>query len=650
MCGIAGVVTKSPDEPSLRAMLDSIAHRGPDDEGAAWDTRSEWAVGLGCRRLAILDLSRAGHQPMVLDEDVLVFNGEIFNFIDLRRDLIASGYAFRSNTDTEVVLNLLHRDGIRALSKLNGMFALAYWNGEARELFIARDRFGIKPLYFHHDAGELSFASELKALLRGGLRPELDMERLATYLSFGFTPGDSSLLRGIERLPSGTVMRWKDGSLSSETFTQVRTGSVDASLTEADAAADLLEKLRDAVRRQLIADVPVGLLLSGGLDSTGILALTASETVGPIHTYTIGFRKEDAQLEQNPEDAAMARRVADHYGATLHEHVIGPDIVDLLPQVAWHLDEPLGDPAAILTLLLAQKARDQCSVLLSGQGADELFGGYRVHQFDGVSRILATIPRGLRHRLPRAARAGTRRLVSNGVSLAIERSLSMLTEHADLVPEERYVAFRSAYYFDDEARRSILGRDARDATPRNEPWAFHLGLFEDCTDASFFDRMLYVDMKTFLRDQNLLYSDKLSMAASIELRVPYLDDAVADLALRIPQRLKVRSLRGKHILRRALEGTVPPYVLARRKAGFGAPIRRWLQSELRSWSTELLADGALTDAGVISRRPVLDLIEGHAGGTVDHTYRLWALIGLELWWRNVNRPQDEPVSTHRIPR
>lgn len=638
MCGIAGIVGLERDRSALEAMLETIRHRGPDDEGRVWiRAPGGWEVGLGSRRLAILDPTPAGHQPMACGSDRLTYNGEVYNFKELRAELESRGESFRSGTDTEVVLRLLSRGGSRALSRLNGMFALAFWDASAKELLLARDRFGIKPLYYWLTGdGRLLFASELKSLLAAGLDPEIDVEELPAYLSFGYVPGERTLLRGVRRLPPGCLLRWKAGRVSVERFRDVVPDPQPVS-DEADAAIELRERLRDAVRRQLVADVPVGILLSGGLDSSALLALATWEVSGPVRAYTVAFRDEDARLEQNPDDAAFARRVASHFGAELREFEVAPDVAELLPRVAWHLDEPLGDPAAILTLIIAEAAAPECTVLLSGMGADELFAGYRVQRFDEWARAAERLPRAARAALaagtgllPAVARSG---LVRPGLPLAAHRTLRALLDNLSLPREERYAAFRSSPYFQGPLLLEILGPEPRAAAASST--AAFLDAFRRHPHAGFFDRMLHVDLATFLKDQNLLYSDRLSMAASVEMRVPYLDDVVADMALRLPRELKVRGLRGKYLLRRAMDGVVPHEILTRRKAGFGAPIRRWLQQELRDRARELLLGGELVKRGLVQPGVVGRVLEEHAAGSRDHSYRVWSLLGLEIWCRAV---------------
>jgi asparagine synthase (glutamine-hydrolysing) len=652
MCGIAGLVARHPAPDALERMLRAQAHRGPDDSGSQWMTAGEgWHVGVGTRRLAVIDLTPAGHQPMQAGNDVMVYNAETYNFMELRAELEAAGVPLRSRTDTEVVLQLLHRGGPSQLRRLNGMFGLAIWRGDERELLLARDRFGIKPLYvWTGPDGSLAFASELKALLAGGVPAELDPEPLAAYLAFGYVPGEDTMIRDVRQLPAGHMLRWRRGVVTIEPFRD-RHPLPDRGLTEVDAAMELRERLRDAVRRQRIADVPVGILLSGGLDSSAILALTASESASPVHAYTIGFREEDARTEQNPDDARYAREVARHFGATLHEFEVEPEIVDLLPRVAWHLDQPLGDPAAILTLIISEAARSECTVLLSGQGADELFGGYRGHLYDRFGEPLSRVPDPVLRVIERGFDAlpglAARGMPRAGLLLAANRAGHTILDHLDLPRDRRYVAMRSAQNFQPDAIAALLAPGLAGGDG-DRAWRTHLDAFDVPGARSFLDRVLHVDLATFLEGQNLVYSDRLSMAASIEMRVPYLDDVVADFALGLPARLKIRGIRGKHLLRRAMDGVVPHGVIRRRKAGFGAPIRRWMRIELRDMLREHLGPPAVTRRGLLRPATVARLVDEHESGERDHTYRLWTLLGLELWCR-AYLDADSPAAAAAAP-
>ena len=628
MCGIVGTVGRR-DAARLSAMLRVIVHRGPDDEGQSWVDTVGGAIGLGNRRLAILDLSNAGHQPMAAGESVLAYNGEIYNFVELRSQLAADGATFASGTDTEVVLEVLRRYGAAGLARLNGMFGLAFWDAARGELIVARDRFGIKPLYWTERNGELLFASEAKSLFAGGVPAEVNVQAVSAYLSFGWVPGTTTMFDGVSELAPGCLLRWRPGQpVSIERFSDTLPAP-DESMTAASGAAELRDRLRDAVRRQMIADVPVGVLLSGGLDSSAIAALAAEETEHAVRAYTIAFRGKDAASEQSGgDDARFARMVAGQLGLELREFEVAPDVTDLLERVAWHLDEPVADPAAMLTLIISDAAASEVKVLLSGQGADELFGGYRVHTYPRVARLVARQPdwlldaeRSASNTLPWLA---GRAPVAPGLVLAAHRATDMVLAHAKLSEEERFIAFRSAFYFSEPDLWQLLTPEARAEAMRVDGLGVHRHFFAEHPELSFFDRMLYVDMKTFLVNQNLAYGDRLSMAASIE---------IADLALAMPERLKIRRLRGKQVLRDAMRGIVPDEVIDRRKAGFGAPIRAWLRGELAPLLADALSDEWLRRTGLFEPAEVRRLIAEHSSNRADHSYRIWTLLSFAIWHR-----------------
>jgi asparagine synthase (glutamine-hydrolysing) len=616
-------------------MLATLAHRGPDDEGQEWIDHGGWSFGLGNRRLAILDLSAAGHQPMWLGSSALAYNGEVYNFRELRRELESAGQQFHTGTDTEIVLRLLTLEGTAGLRRLNGMYGLAFWDGERKELVVARDKFGIKPLYYHWDGHRLVYASEYKALLDAKVSPSLNERALAGYLSFGWVPGSETLLVGVRELEPGCLIRLTDGEFRIERFDDVADGpSLDVDAVA--AARELRDRLRDAVRRQMIADVPVGVLLSGGLDSSAIASYAAEHSSKEVRAYTISFRDEDAKTEQSADDLKFSKLIAQNFGLDLQEFEIGPEIADLMPEVAWHLDDPIADPAAILTLIICRAARPDVKVLLSGQGSDEIFGGYRIHMFDRIARRLAPMPepvlsgsvaalRGMAHA------AGKLPGKSQGLLLAAHRASSAIVDHAKLPAEDRYLAYRGAYHYSRDCLASLLTPAAYEHVAGVDPSSAHRDAFKGSKKTSFFDRMLYVDLKTFLLNQNLVYSDRLSMAASVELRVPFLDDRVADFALDLPPELKVKRLRGKQVLRDAVAGDVPAEVIRRRKAGFGAPIRKWLRADLRPLLLDSLSDSWLERTGLFDAPAVRRLIAEHTDGSHDHTYRLWTLLAFSIW-------------------
>jgi asparagine synthase (glutamine-hydrolysing) len=638
MCGICGTAGFA-DQSLLERMVDLITHRGPDDHGTF--VAPDGKFGLGNCRLSIIDLTAAGHMPMS-NEDGRVwisYNGEIYNFSSLRAELEAKGHSFRSHTDSEVLVHGYEEWGLELLNRLNGMFALAVLDlrEQPGKLLLARDRFGIKPLYYTQLNDRLVFASEIKAILSvPGVPREVDLGSIHRYLAFLWVPGPETMFKGIYKLPPGHYLQWRDGQYSIRSYWDIRFETAPAR-KEGDLANELSEILERAVQSHLISDVPLGVFLSGGLDSSAIVALASRVSSEPLKTYTISYRPEDSVLEQSDEDAISARQVAQLFQTNHHEIVVTPNVADLLPKVIWHLDEPVADPAAISTYLISCAAHPELKVLLSGQGGDEVFGGYRVYCADRLARMLRAIPHPLRNGpassilnlLPRLKELVPG--VGPGLILAVHRYLTKLLEGVDLEPEQRFVFSRSYYtdaqemgLYTPELRRALIGSIAGDR---------HLAYFENAGDIEFLNKMLYVDLKTFLPELNLTYSDKLSSAASVEVRVPFLDNQVFDFMSRVPADLKLNGLRTKHLMRLALKDRLPKNILRRRKAGFGAPIRTWLRRDLRDMVDEVLSVNSLERRGYFDSLAVRRLIADDREGRADNTYRIWALVTLELWHR-----------------
>lgn len=656
ICGTAGFI----DKPLLEQMTAIISHRGPDDAGTYISSAAR--VGLGNRRLSIIDLSPAGHMPMSNeDESIWVTqNGEIYNFPKLRRELEQHGHTFRSRSDTEVLIHGYEQWGLDLLPRLNGMFAFALLDlrdnsrHPGPKLLLARDRFGIKPLYYWSKGNRLLFASEIKAILLAREdRAELNLDALHRYLSFLWIPGPDTLFSGIEQLPPGHYLTWNDDGneeLTPKPYWQLRFDA-DEHMAEKTAVEELRAILQRAVDRHLISDVPVGVFLSGGLDSTSILALsTKSNGNGRRKAYTIAFRGEDAELEQSADDANYARKVAQQFHAEYHEIEVAPHIVDLLPRVVWHLDSPVADPAAIATYLISIAARPDIKVLLSGQGADEVFAGYRVHIAHRLAEIVHRVPSAIRNQ-PAAATLSLLLFLKDripgvrpGFLMAAHRFLEKVLLNASVPPEERYILGR--LYSTESDLRELYSPELRSELSLSTPAQEFRNYFHDVEAEDFVNRMLYVDAKTFLPDLNLAYCDKLSSAASVEVRVPFLDNELIDFMVRVPPKLKLKGLTGKYILRRAMSGIVPGEILKRRKASFGAPIRKWLRRDLRTTVDEILSEEAVRQRGLFDPVAVRKLVSDDREGIKDNAYRIWALLTLETWQRTFF---DKKVVSQHVP-
>jgi asparagine synthase (glutamine-hydrolysing) len=646
VCGICGMTTPV-DLPALDRMLTAILHRGPDDGGTFVST--DGSVGLGSRRLSIIDLSPAGHMPMVSESGrvTVVYNGEIYNFRDLRTQLETAGHHFRSQTDTEVLVHGYEEWGAEVFARLNGIFAIALWDDAQHRLLLARDRFGVKPLYHVcDDQGRLLFASEVKGLIAGGYSfGALDPAAIHKYLAFLWVPGPATMFPGVKKLPPGHWAEWHDGRLHQQCFwNPVFT---PRPMERACAAAELRHRLESTVSRQLVADVPVGVFLSGGLDSTTLAALATSVSGRPASCFTVGFRQEDRKLEQSADDAHYARMAAQYLGADLHEIEVSPDIVDLLPRVVYHLDEPVADPAAIATYLICRAARKDATVLLSGQGADEIFAGYRVHGMSDWADCASRVPAWLRKSTLDPAVAALPALrsllpgIRPGLVLAGHRYLSKMLAGVDLPADQRYVFYRS--YYTDEQLLDLYAPEMRAALTDAQAGSEHLAYLREAPAADFLNRELYTDWFTFLPELNLAYSDKMSMAASTEVRVPFLDNEIVDFMLTVPCELKQHGRVSKIILRDAVRDIVPASIVARRKAGFGAPIRSWLRGDLREMVDDILGAERIKARGYFDPSGIRALVEDDRAGRADNTYRIWALLTLELWHQAFGDRAGEPT-------
>jgi asparagine synthase (glutamine-hydrolysing) len=569
----------------------------------------------------------------------ITYNGEIYNFPELRQELEGLGHKFGSHTDSEVLVHGYEQWGLDLLSRLNGMFAFALLDLRTKpaKLLLVRDRFGIKPLYYSQLGDCLVFASEIKSILAvPGIAREINVASLHRYLAFLWVPGPETMFNQISKLPPGHYMEWSDGRCSIHPFWDISFDPIQVR-DERELVLELHDTLRRSVGRQLISDVPLGIFLSGGLDSSTIAAMASKFSSEPLSTYTIAFRPEDSALEQSDEDASVAREVARHFHTRHHEIVVTPDIADLLPRVVWHLDEPVADAAAISTYLICKAASSELKVLLSGQGGDEIFGGYRVYSMARLANFLKVLPKSLRNGpaklvidlLPKLK--DTVAGLSPGLMLATHRYLTKVLEGVDLSPEERFIFTRS--YYRDADQIELYHPDLKQVLGAAVAGDRHLAHFAKATGSDFLNRMLYVDSKTFLPELNLTYSDKLSSAASVEVRVPLLDNEIVDFMAHVPADMKLNGFRSKYLMRRSVENILPERVLHRRKAGFGAPIRTWLRRDLREMVDDLLSEDVLRARGQFDPAAVRKLISDDRENRRDNAYRIWALLTLELWQR-----------------
>ena len=637
MCGICGTAGFA-DKALLKRMTAVISHRGPDDEGVYVSPDS--VVGLGNRRLSIIDLSPRGHQPMSNEDGTvwITYNGEVYNFRELRTELEGKGHHFRSNTDTETIVHLYEEEGIDCLRRLNGMFAFAIWDDRLKQLLLVRDRFGIKPLYYTQIGTMLLFGSEVKSLLCWPQVPrQVNLSALDAYLSFLWVPGPETMFQDVGKLPPGHYAVWSAGQLTIARYWDLV--FAEQPIDEAAAAEKCRGLFEAAVRRQMVSDVPVGAFLSGGLDSSSVVAMMTRATNSAIDTYTIAYREEDRRLEQTPDETKYANLLAQEYGLNHHTILVEPKVADLLPLVVWHMDEPVADAAAISNYLVCQAARRSLTVVLSGQGSDEIFAGYRIYMATLLAGYIGAIPLNLGARLGLpVVRQLTRwqdrvPLVRPGLVLAAARYLEMILSNAHLPPGERFVANNAAYNFTPAWKARVYSEDLKTAMRDVVAESRHLSYFQRVKDGHLLDRMQYTFIKTFLTELNLTYTDKLSMAVSAEVRVPFLDNEVVDFAASLRPSLRLHGFTGKYILRRAMEGVIPKAIIRRRKAAFGVPFRAWLRRDLAPMLADLLSPEVIQCRGYFSAPAVQKMIEDNTAGRVDSCYRIWALLTLELWLR-----------------
>jgi asparagine synthase (glutamine-hydrolysing) len=628
MCGICGIVG-SADERLLRTMTDTLAHRGPDGDGLRTFAAANGhpPAALGHRRLTIIDPTPRGAQPMVYRNRYwITYNGELYNFRELRKGLERDGYEFASDCDTEVVLALYARDGEAMLDKLNGIYAFAIWDDVAHRLFLARDRLGVKPLYYAERDGALYFASEVKALLPALERPSLRHDAVADYLTFLWVPDPDTVFEGVYKLPPGHCATYADGRLTIRAYWDIPLAP--ETRPESEWIDTLGDTLGAAVRRQMVADVPLGSFLSGGVDSSAIVAEATAASTEKLTTYTIGFSQEDLSHEPIPDDLKYARIVADRFGVDYHERTLAADVVALLPKLVWHMDEPVADPACITTYLICSTASERLKVILSGMGADEVFAGY--------PRYLAARLAHAADIVPRRPRAAARSFVESRVGLGRpgrlrgpRRNLRKLVRGLDADPFERHLTYTS--YYQPHELAELLAPDLRAELRGHDPFRRHRAYYERTRGQHWLNRLLYVDQKTYLPCLNLTYTDKMSMAASTEVRVPLLDDEVIALAGRIPPNLKLRRFTRKYVLKRSVEPLLPSEIVHRPKAGFGAPVRAWTTGALRPLLDDLLSPTRVAARGLFEPAAVQRLLDDNRAGRSDNALRIWALLTLELW-------------------
>jgi asparagine synthase (glutamine-hydrolysing) len=634
MCGICGIampkkLNRRVDEAQLKRMRDALVHRGPDDAGNFIDG----GIGLGHRRLSIVDLG-GGHQPMTNEDGQIqiVFNGEIYNHRDHRPMLESRGHRYRSYSDTETIIHLYEEFGVEAVQHLRGMFAFAIWDGGKQRLMIARDRLGIKPVYYTlTPEGELFFASEIKALIEArAVKPELNYDVLSDYAANRYTSGDETLFRGVRRLPPGHTLVWQEGKARIERFWDVSFAKHESPFSDRDYVEQFDQLFRESVRLRLMADVPLGMFLSGGIDSTAIAGVMSKLVGDPIKTFSVAFAEREAN------ELEFARMAARAFKTEHHEIVVSPkEFFDALPAMVYQEDEPIAHPSSIPLYFVSKLAADHVKVVLTGEGSDELLAGYDKYRKTiynlAIGRVYnSVVPSPLRRLVKSAIESG------NG-ALAVRQKLArtFLCVPSDI----ESIYFDNFSVFSRSRQHSLFTAETRARMTESDPYRTSLALMGEADAVTMLDQLLAADMKTYLHEL-LMKQDQMSMAASIESRVPFLDHKLVEFAARLPERMKLRGLTTKYILRQAMADKIPAEILTRKKMGFPVPVGAWLRGDFRPLLDEYVLGARALERGIFQPDFVRNLVARHEAGE-NHAERLWMLMNFEIWQRRFLDGEDQ---------
>lgn len=628
MCGISGIIRTDGvrvDTASVERMTMAIRHRGPDDAGVWTNETDSPSVGLGHRRLSIIDLSAAGHQPMTNEDGSLwlTYNGEIYNHAELRQELEARGHRYRSHTDSETILHAYEEWGDRFMERFRGMFAFGLWDSKRRRLLLVRDRLGVKPLYYAQLGQALVFGSEIKAVLESGLmRAQPADGAISEYLAFGYLAGEGTLFKGIQKLPPGHMLVWENGVSRVHQYWDVRF-KPDLETSEADLRGRFVDLFEQSVKMRLMSDVPLGVFLSGGLDSSAIAAVMSRHVSGRLKTFSVGYES------QYYSEFSFAREVADHIGSDHHEVVLTADaFAEALPRLVWHEDEPLWAPPSAALYFVSELASREVKVVLTGEGSDELFAGYDRYWMTALNaRAL-----GAYQWLPATARRALRAAAIHGpLPERARRALSHTFLNYDTLPDGLFLdnwfgVFSPAW------QRSIAGPALLRDLDAGDIYASHRKAYADSGAEEIVDRLLYTDIKTNLVEL-LMKQDQMSMATSIETRVPFLDHKLVEFAARVPARMKIKGFSGKHLVKEALTEYLPASIRHRPKKGFPIPYESWLREQFAPRIESMLLEPRALDRGWIQPDAIRALFAEHRGGRRNLSRQIWSLWGLELWAR-----------------
>ncbi len=627
MCGICGKISLNGavSENLIRKMCEVLVHRGPDNEGVCIkEVKGEGLrvnVGLGHRRLSVIDVSSAGHQPMCNEDGSiwLVMNGEVYNFPGLRKDLEKRGHVFKSHTDTEVIIHLYEEKGVDCLSDLRGPFAFAIWDEKKQRLFLARDRVGKRPLYYTYRNQTLIFASEIKAILQDPeVSTEVNRSAITDYLSYGYVPTPQSMFKGIMKLPPAHFMIYEKGNIKIERYWELDF-SKKLELSEDEYCERTMGLLEEATKIRLISDVPLGAFLSGGIDSSAVVYMMSKLSSRPVKTFSIGFE------EQEYSELKFAKVIADRFGTEHKEYIVRPNAIEMLPKLVWHYNEPYADSSALPSYYVAKMTRQEVTVVLNGDGGDECFGGYErfmaarfaeMFKSLGTGRIAGLIAARMNSkRSPKDFKAKLKRFLSGISRPSPERHYEWISIFKDKEKED---------LFSDSFKAEIKNRDS---------FLYLNNAFNQCRSSDIVDQVMSTDIRTNLLDDLLVKMDIATMANSLEGRSPFLDHKVMEFAASIPSGMKIKGTSLKYILKKALKDKLPDEILGRGKMGFGVPLDSWFRGELKDYSHEMLLSDRCIKRGYFRKEALKNMLDGHSSGKVNNGARIWSLVFLELWHR-----------------
>lgn len=630
MCGIAGIAYNNGqhiERDILENMTRAMKHRGPDDEGMHIISNSNIQIGLGHRRLSIIDLTDSGHQPMTNEDETIwiTYNGEIYNFKELKSDLVRQGHVFRSDSDTEVIVHGYEEFGEGVFEKLNGMFAFGLWDNRKKSLYLVRDRYGQKPLYYWHSPAGIAFASELKSLIKHpGLNREIDVYSLSRYLSYEYVPAPHSIFKDVNKLLPGHYLKWNGRNISTTPFWQINFNGTDAvpSLTVPEVEHQLINLLKQSIRRRLISDVPLGVFLSGGIDSSAIVSLM-SELIpaGRIKTFSIGFE------EKSFDESSYARTIAQHFGTDHHEQILTPEkMIEILPEVWNFMDEPFADASILPTYLLSKFTQEHVTVALGGDGSDELFAGYDPFQAHTVARYYEKTPRFMQNIF---ANQIVKRLPVSTKNMSIDFKLKQFLKGIPYKPAVRNQVWLGS--FTKEEQENVFTGDINHLLNGFDPYNDIPNSYNGTKFRDPLDEIIYCYSHFYLADDILTKIDRASMATSLEARSPFLDVDFAEFVNRIPSKLKLNGLTRKYILKKSLENKLPKEILYRKKKGFGIPLTKWLKKELKQTLLDTLSPSRLNQGGLFNVNTIKTMLADHFSGRKDNRKPIWTIFMFEMW-------------------